>query len=103
MDNIDIDQTLRGIKQCLIKHNVPEYLHPGLLLWVEHGLVPGSYMSNVLNNNLVGASRAASGGSLAAIGPLGLVLFESVPVDAYGEKGKMADWMKRSGLRRGRL
>lgn len=62
---------------------IPERLQGGLLRYIEHGIQPGGFLTAVLMNDLVGATRRADPESLEAL-PLIVQWFQANYPQLYG-------------------
>jgi len=71
---------------------VPEHLREGLARYVIHGIVPGSFLSAVLGNDLHGAIRYGDDDSLAGIKPIITFLYNSTPAACFGSALRRDEW-----------
>lgn len=63
---------------------IPAHLRPGLLLWIEHGIVPGSFLQAVLANDLLNAVDHADEESMAGLRSLVQWLWNYAPAGCHG-------------------
>jgi len=75
--------------------NVPPLLANGIRNYVERGLRCGSFLNAVLENDLCLAVARADGQSRACLCDLVWWLIDNVPSDCWGNREKVAAWIKR--------
>lgn len=78
--------------------NIPMTILSAMERYIEHGIQPGGFLSNVLSNNLFEAFNCADKESEAALGNIVRVIFNDFPMIAHGSKEKMSDWMAQGGM-----
>ena len=65
---------------------VPDSLMPGIKLWVEEGVKPGSFLQAVISNDLARAVQQADWESLPALKPLVDFIHNYLPASCHGPK-----------------
>jgi len=65
-------------------HLVPEHMHDGLMLYLEHGVEPGSFLDAVLRNDLVGAFTRADELNQHAMRGWAELMYWHIPMSARG-------------------
>lgn len=91
-DDLAGDARLRG---------VPEHLIDGLVLYVTHGYRPGSFLSAVLANDLMGAINNADPESAAGlVVALCRFITHAVPAECHGSRAYVAAWSDAGGLQK---
>ena len=73
---------------------IPERMMPGIRLYVEHGLQPGSFLSAIIQNNLSEAVGRADTENLKNIPAFVAYFYNECPNDCWGSPEKMKSWMK---------
>ena len=68
----------------------------GLVRYVEHGILPGSFLTAVLENNLTEAACRADSDNLPRLHMWADVVYNHVPTGARGEH--VAAWVRAGGL-----
>lgn len=63
--------------------------------YVEHGLLPGSFVTAVLSNDLMGALGKADIDNRRDIFEICQYVWDTVPVAAHGSPQKVSQWLKR--------
>jgi len=71
---------------------VPEGLHRGIRLWLDDGIVPGSFIRAVICNNLMDAFAFADDESRERLSSIVSFFYWSVPSHAWGSDRTFADW-----------
>lgn len=75
--------------------NLPDNLiryHGGLERYLNHGIMPGSFLTAVLENKLMESYRAADDDSLRQIPSLIKYLYNHFPMAAWGSPERVAAW-----------
>jgi hypothetical protein len=76
----------------LYRDGVPPSLHDGLLRYLRRGILPGGFLTAVLQGDLYKAAITADAGNFEAIGTIARALVWALPADAYGSPAKVARW-----------
>ena len=74
--------------------HIPERMMPGIRLYVEHGLQPGSFLSAIIQNNLSEAVGRADSENLKNIPAFVAYFYNECPSNCWGSPEKMKSWMK---------
>ena len=77
---------------------LPEHMREGTQLWVEHGIMPGGFLTAVLENDLVGAFGKADLENRASMYIWCQWLFNEAPAGCWGSREQVTDWSQRGGL-----
>jgi len=73
---------------------LPEHMQESMRRYIEEGARPGSFLSAVLENNLVRAfSRADEINSIYMIN-FARFLYNEAPLDAWGSEQAVRDWIQ---------
>lgn len=78
--------------------SLPEYMRDGMQLYIEEGILPGSFLKAVLSNDLMGALGKADETNLAALPAYGRFLYNEAPCGCYGSPAVVASWCNSGGL-----
>ena len=78
---------------------LPEHDREGARLYVEEGILPGSFLSACFANELVEALGCADEKNRFAIFDICSWLYNEVPLACRGSREKMKKWHERQGLR----
>lgn len=71
----------------------------GLVRYVEHGILPGSFLTAVLEDKLVESAMCADDNNLPRLHMWADIMYNAVPRAARGSHGVVAEWSKGGGLR----
>lgn len=79
--------------------DLPAHMRDGMILWIEHGIMPGSFLQAVLENDLIDASILADDQNLKRLRDFSIYLLNCAPHGCYGSKEKVAAWKNSRGLK----
>jgi hypothetical protein len=74
-------------------HFIPDYMMPGLLRYVEHGILPGSFLQAVLRNDFREVVSRADDLNLQNLRAYSVYLYNEAPGACYGSPEKVAAWV----------
>jgi len=77
---------------------IPQHMQNGVVLWVCMGILPGSFLRAVVENDLFGACRAADDVNQNAIFRYANFFHNYAPSECFGSPKKVAAWEKQGGL-----
>ena len=80
---------------------LPERMRPGILRYLNDGVIPGSFLKAVLENDLVGALGAADDTNRALIWHYTNMLYNAFPargLGCWGSPEAVQDWAAVGGL-----
>jgi len=80
---------------------LPPHMRPGILRYLNDGIIPGSFLKAVLENDLVGALAAADGDNRRIIWDYGNMLWNAFPArgnGCWGSPEALEDWAAIGGL-----
>ena len=80
-----------------IQEELPDYMVEGLALYVLHGIEPGSFMSSVLSNDLMGALGRADDTNKHMLWHYGNALHNFAPGDCFGSPYLFREWCSAGG------
>ena len=80
------------------QHGLPEYMFSGLELYVRRGVLPGSFLTALLRNDLHGSFRQADPTNSKLIREWVLFLQEHVQAMCWGSRERVREWVYRDGL-----
>ncbi len=66
----------------------------GIASYVARGIPPGGFLRAVLENDLMEAAARADDENLAALGQIARYVYFNVPERMYGNREKVAAWIK---------
>ena len=69
--------------------DIPAHTQGALSRWVEHGYWPGSFLTAVLCNDLMGAVGSADAHNIRALKAISTFVYNRIPADAWGSAEKM--------------
>jgi hypothetical protein len=73
-------------------HLLPEGAQSGMQLWIERGIYPGSFLTAVLNNDLMGACIAADHLNQSLLYDYAKWLVNHAPSRCYGSRVNVVAW-----------
>ena len=74
--------------------DIPDYMRDGITLYVEHGILPGSFMTAVLENKLVQAVGHADDTNSRLLKNYAMFLYNEMPSQSWGSPEKVDKWAK---------
>jgi len=80
-------------RKYLVATGVPSQLHDGLVLYLTDGVRPGSFLTAVLENDLITAVRRGDPECRAQLAPIVDFLLRHVPIRAWGSAENVATWI----------
>jgi len=79
--------------------DIPDTLKLGLERWVDHGIVPGSFLRAVLQNDFCEAVLQADYQNVQHLRSIARFVYEVLPYEAWGNRVKVIDWSRKGGLK----
>ena len=76
---------------------VPEYMRPGIILYIEDGIIPGGFLEAVFANDFLRACQMADETNKQLIHRYGELLLYC-PSQAYGSYRNVQLWNKMGGM-----
>lgn len=73
---------------------IPDYMAEGLDLWIRAGVLPGSFLTAVLCNDLVDACRLADSTNIRNLPAYASYLYSNAPSECFGSREKVAAWVE---------
>ena len=77
---------------------IPDYMHKGLLSYIERGQIPGSFLTAVLSNDYLDAVRRADDKNVVRLHCYGKFLLCAAPALASGSPENVKSWNKKGGM-----
>ena len=77
---------------------IPEYMHGGVIRYVERGIKPGDFLTAVFANNFMEACDRADSTNAACLFEYGRLLF-SMPLGSHGSPEIVREWIGHAGLK----
>ena len=78
--------------------SLPFHMQDAMRLYIESGIQPGSFLTAVLSNDLMGALGRADDINLHALPLYGRFLYNDAPCWCFGSPEKVAAWIARGGM-----
>lgn len=78
-----------------LKELVPDHMHQGLRLWIEQGVLPGGFMTAVLENDLKEALARADHINRECLFNIVSFLYNFAPGPCWGSPEKVSAWENR--------
>lgn len=71
---------------------IPEHMRPGLERYLEYGVIPGRFLTAILENNLVDAVAHADRVNKTSFREWASFLYNEMPAGSWGSKEKVRKW-----------
>jgi len=82
-------------REKLAAAHIPEHMHDGYVLYLLHGIPPGSFLTAVLTNDLREACGRADEVNRAALYQHVFFLYNYAPRNALGSLENVREWMQQ--------
>ena len=73
---------------------IPAHTRDALILYVEHGIPPGGFLTSVLSNDLMGAVGRADVFNLAAIPVIAKFIYNEMPANSHGSLDRVEEFCR---------
>ncbi len=73
---------------------LPEHIREGVKLYIEHGVLPGSFLRAVITNNLMESFGRADETNIRRMFDIVSFFYNEAPETCWGSKKKMERWVK---------
>ena len=73
---------------------LPEHAQAGMQRYLEHGIIPGSFLLAVLENDLMWAAGRADAVNLVNLPAYASFLYCEAPLGSYGSPEDVREWSK---------
>jgi hypothetical protein len=93
-----VDEWNESVRKACHRYGVSAACTEGLALYITHGIEPGSFLSAVLTNDLMGALGRADDQNVRLLREYGMILYNDSPSGCYGSPERFAAWIKAGGL-----
>jgi len=77
---------------------LPEHMRGGMQRYIERGILPGSFLTAVLENNLVLAALRADSTNRHRLLDFAEFLYSEAPSICWGSRASVDRWVERGGL-----
>ena len=77
---------------------LPEHMRSGAKYYIEQGILPGGFLTAVLENNLSEAAMRADGTNVKRLPDFAGWMMWDIPFTAWGSKQKVKDWIAQGGM-----
>lgn len=77
---------------------LPEHIQEGAKLYIERGILPGSFLTACFENNFTEVMRCADHINIKRLEDIASWLYWDCPALARGNPQKVAWWMEQGGL-----
>lgn len=79
---------------------LPEHCRDGMQRYVEEGIIPGAFLTAVLENNLVEAVGRADNINIHRLRDYAIFLYNELPSSAWGSPEKVERWSVKCRAKR---
>lgn len=92
------------VKECLEDfetyiRGVPSHIQQGLRFFLLDGIIPGSFLLSILENDFVTAAKRADAINLTNLGNIALFMSDGLPEACWGSIEKVNAWVQHRGLK----
>lgn len=101
-DVLDVIQTY-GLAMPRSASAIPAHMMGGLRRWIEHGVMPGSFLRAVLENNLKDAVGQADSTNQQLLVAYVIFLYNEAPAACWGSPEKVRAWAEAKAAERAAL
>jgi len=77
---------------------LPKNLRAGMNVWVDHGILPGHFLTTVIHNDLKETFARADALNRERIFDIVSFFYNEVPWACWGTKEKVQEWINHSGM-----
>ena len=91
-----VEEQIEAGFECL---SLPLYMKEGVRLYVFNGIIPGSFLRSVLENNLTESFSNADSNNLERIAEWAEFLIWNIPSECWGSREKVVKWANHNGLK----
>lgn len=77
---------------------LPEHMQEGVLMWINHGIMTGSFMTAIMENDFLNAVGQADETNKRALHTWATFLYCYAPRGSFGSKENVAAWREHNGL-----
>ncbi len=74
---------------------IPDYMHDGLIRYIDYGILPGDFLRAVISNDLKEACSRADSNNMWVLPVYIAYLYNNAPCACWGSKEKMIAWNAR--------
>jgi len=79
---------------------IPDHMTGAIGRYIEHGILPGSFLTAVLENNLIEAVGRADSVNVHELPAYVGYLYNEAPADCYGSKELVSAWVSKKAFDR---
>lgn len=97
-DKDKVEATVKFVMERINLEGIPEYMHDGIRLYVERGILPGSFLTAVFENDFMQACACADQNNQRCLWHYGAMLY-SVPMNCKGDIEAVMRWVEMGGIR----
>ena len=76
---------------------LPYHMQEGMRNYIEHGILPGGFLTAVLENDLMGAISKADDFNKRRLHDYGMFLYNEVPASCFGSPEAVQKWIASFG------
>ena len=92
--------TVEEVKPWCVKHNIPEYMHEGIIMYLVHHGETGDFLRSVFENSLMDAIRCADDVNQQNLKSYAALLYWELPGrgqegSPWGSREAVKAWLKR--------
>ena len=78
--------------------SIPEYMIEGIYLYINKGIEPGNFLTELISNDLFAAVGRADDTNINLLPTYCAFFYNEAPANCYGSKAQFSAWCKLGGL-----
>lgn len=86
------------LRNHFVRYNLPDYMLPGTLRYIVHGIVPGDFLRAVANNDLRRAVDQGDQRNTEALANWVRFFYNAAPMGCWGDSESVKRWCANGGL-----
>lgn len=86
-----LERLNKGFIQC----EIPDHCRRGLEMYLSEGILPGSFLTAVLSNDLMEACARADMSNEKRLKNYAMLMYSFMPSGSYGSSVKVMNWIAR--------
>jgi hypothetical protein len=91
-----VSELLEDLQEAVFRgQKVPAYMHEGIVMYVEKGVLPGAFLQAVICNDLKAACMNADDTNIELLLAYVCFFYNFTPSPCWGSKEKMEAWHTR--------
>ena len=94
-----MNKSTKDITDGMDKYLNLERMRPGILRWIENGIMPGSFLTTIIENDLKGAISSADIENSCMISSYVHFFYNHAPGGCWGSKERVIEWKNKKSTK----